>query len=117
MIREQSLNWLGDFARSERLLDQSVQELSGGEQQIVALIRAMLLRPCVLLLDEPTAALDAAATEQFEQLVLSWHSDTAESPAATRGLVWTSHDVAQLRRVTNRIARMSEGTLTMENHS
>ncbi len=68
------------------ILDQSAESLSGGEQQIVALIRALILRPVILLLDEPSASLDPETTQQLEKLVLDWHepstSDASSSPTA-----------------------------------
>ncbi|MEM8558177.1 MAG: ATP-binding cassette domain-containing protein [Bacteroidota bacterium] len=71
--------------------------LSGGERQIVAFLRTLQLGPRVLLLDEPTASLDAANTGRIEHLVTDWMDAHAE-----RAVLWTSHDPAQLARVTDR---------------
>ena len=49
---------LGELGRAAGFLEKHVGDLSGGEQQITALVRAMQLDPRVLLLDEPTSALD-----------------------------------------------------------
>ncbi len=84
---------LSQLGKSVGFLDQRASVLSGGEGQIVALVRALLLEPEVLLLDEPTAHLDAEATERVEEVVLEWVD------AGDRAVLWTSHDRAQVDRV------------------
>ena len=84
---------LSQLGKSVGFLDQRASVLSGGEGQIVALVRALLLEPEVLLLDEPTAHLDAEATERVEEVVLEWVD------AGDRAALWTSHDRAQVDRV------------------
>jgi putative ABC transport system ATP-binding protein len=74
-------------------LNQRSSLLSGGEAQVVGLVRAMVLDPAVLLLDEPTAHLDVGMTERVEALVRTWVSD------GDRAVLWTSHDPAQVARV------------------
>lgn len=66
------------------------------------MLRALLLAPTLLLLDEPTASLDPARAAHVETLVARW---LAQDPA--RACVWTSHDAAQL-------ARVSDHRLTLE---
>ena len=80
---------LEQLGREESFLAKSVGDLSGGETQLVALLRAMQLDPTVLLLDEPTAALDPQTETAVEQLLVSWAGD---SPAerASSGLRMTS---------------------------
>lgn len=87
---------LDALGRPASFLKQSVERLSGGEQQIVALLRAFQAAPDVLLLDEPTASLDPAATEAVESLVARWLDEDTR-----RAVVWTSHDRAQIARVTD----------------
>ena len=80
----------GFLARESRLL-------SGGEQQMTAFLRALQLDPDVLLLDEPTASLDARSTQRIEDLVTAWLD---EEPG--RAAVWTSHQPDQIERMTTR---------------
>jgi ABC-type uncharacterized transport system, ATPase component len=84
--------------RDDRFLAKRAERLSGGEAQIVAMLRALLVAPDVLLLDEPTASLDAGTVGAIEQLVTHW---LGAQPG--RACVWTSHDRAQLGRVTDRL--------------
>lgn len=91
--RKQALQYLEKLGRHEAFLAQRTSELSGGEAQIVAFVRAFLLDPAILLLDESTASLDEATARQLESLVTSWNN-------RQRACIWTSHNQAQLERVT-----------------
>ena len=93
--------------KPRRFLDKAGSDLSGGEAQLVALVRALLLAPQVLLLDEPTSALDPQSVAAVETLVMNWLD---ESPDA-RAFLWITHDHAQARRVSTRTLTMDQGTL------
>ncbi len=76
-------------------LDQSVTQLSTGERQRMALVRAVFDRPSVLLLDEPTGALDAKATRQAERLI-------RRQLKAGHVVIFVSHDPEQVKRLADR---------------
>ncbi|MEM8639233.1 MAG: ATP-binding cassette domain-containing protein [Cyanobacteria bacterium P01_G01_bin.54] len=109
--RAQILNYLSLLGRTETFLTRSVEQLSGGEQQIVACLRSLQLDPQVLLLDEPTASLDNTATQQLEALLHQWQQRSSD-----HACIWTSHDPAQLERVTMRqIALRQNDTINRQN--
>jgi putative ABC transport system ATP-binding protein len=101
------LGRLARLGRQESFLDQSVANLSGGEMQMLALLRALQLSPQILLLDEPTAALDPKSSEEVEELVVDWIEETPKG----RALVWVSHDVEQGDRVATRKIYMENGRI------
>jgi tungstate transport system ATP-binding protein len=84
--------------------ERPARRLSGGEQQRLALARALARDPDVLFLDEPTASLDPAATKAIEDLVRE---------IAARGVkvVMSTHDIGQARRVAGEIALLHRGRL------
>ena len=79
--------------------------LSGGETRRVALARAMVLRPGLLLLDEPTAGLDHDATAVFERCL-------AALPNLGTTVVIASHDADQQRRLKGEDLFLEHGQLT-----
>ena len=80
----------------------SARHLSGGEQQRLALARAWLTRPRLLLLDEPTAALDPSATAEVERIIREIRTD------GTR-IVMTTHNLGQATRLGDDVVFMSGG--------
>jgi ABC-type iron transport system FetAB ATPase subunit len=96
-------SWLPAMAFGPEVAGWRINRLSTGERQRLALIRALANRPRVLLLDEPTANLDAENTGRVETLVLDY---LRARPAAA---VWVSHDPAQARRLTRRALRYAAG--------
>ena len=96
--RDRIVRQLGQLGRDESFLAKKVADLSGGESQITALLRAIQLDPALLLLDEPTAALDSRTSRAAEQLLVGWID---ESPHR-RAFVWVSHDAAQAERFVQR---------------
>lgn len=98
------------LGREPGFLAKNARDLSGGESQLVGLVRAIQLDPAVLLLDEPTASLDATATSAVEQVLEEW---LAAAPDA-RALVWVSHNPDQARRRTGRRIHLRAGRLESE---
>ncbi len=81
------------------------RRLSGGEQQKLAMVRALMTRPAILFLDEPTASLDPNATKAIEDMVLS------ASEAGTKIIIVT-HDIGQANRITDEIIFLNKGQMT-----
>ena len=83
----------------------SIDRLSSGEKQRLALIRALLCEPRALLLDEPTANLDAESIRRVERWLLEI-IERRELPA-----LWVAHDAEQIQRVSNRHLLIRDGRL------
>ena len=79
-------------ARLGRLANQPARVLSGGEQQRLAIARALACEPRVLFLDEPTASLDPASTHAIERQIRDAHEGGVT-------IVLVTHDVGQARRL------------------
>ncbi len=89
------------------LLDKSQQaarSLSGGEQQRLAMARALATKPKVLLLDEPTASLDPNATLKIESLIRAASEQSIK-------IIMVTHDVAQAKRLANDVIFLSAGEI------
>jgi tungstate transport system ATP-binding protein len=85
--------------------DQSARTLSGGEIQRVALARALIVRPRVLLLDEPTANLDPYHVELIEKLVQEAQQELGLT------VVWVTHNLYQARRLADQAGFILNGRL------
>ncbi|MFU8825417.1 ATP-binding cassette domain-containing protein [Yoonia sp.] len=86
------------------LAERPARLLSGGEQQRLALARAWAMRPQVLFLDEPSAALDPSATRSIEDLIGQFSDEGIT-------IVMTSHDLFQARRLAQDVAFLHRGRL------
>jgi ABC-type Fe3+/spermidine/putrescine transport system ATPase subunit len=102
---------VADALRQSRLTefaDRSVTALSGGQQQRVALARALILRPKVLLLDEPLAALDLKLRHAMQDELRRLHQEFGGT------FVFVTHDQGEALSLANRIAVMSAGRIEQE---
>lgn len=100
-IRRRGMEMLERVGLSGRAMD-SARHLSGGERQRLALARCWATRPRLLLLDEPTAALDPTATEAVEELIREIRTDGAK-------VLMTTHNLGQAMRLADDVIFMSEG--------
>lgn len=101
---DRAVHVLEHVGLSGDLLDHDADTLSGGEAQRMCVARALLTEPEVLLADEPTAALDAAARRKVENLGRLL-ADAGVS------VVWVSHDTDQLRRLADHVIVLADGTV------
>ncbi|MCB0206403.1 MAG: ATP-binding cassette domain-containing protein, partial [Anaerolineae bacterium] len=90
---------LTEFARHQ------ARTLSGGEAQRVALARALVLRPDVLLLDEPTANLDPYNVSLIEQIIRRSNQEQGTT------VVVVTHNLHQARRLGTRVGLLLDGTV------
>jgi phosphate transport system ATP-binding protein len=102
-IAEQRLTEVGLWDAVSGRLKDSPFRLSGGQQQLLCLARALAVSPEVLLLDEPTSSLDPVATESIEALIRQL------VPALT--IVIVTHNLAQASRVSDRTIFLNKGRL------
>ncbi len=88
----------------EKFTDRPARRMSGGEQQRLALARALACDPALLFLDEPTASLDPAATKAIEDIIRA---------VAARGVkvIMSTHDLGQARRLGGDVALLHRGRL------
>ena len=111
-LRKQSVNTLCDEnLKNAGLLERKNQRargLSGGEKQKLAMLRAMIFRPSLIILDEAMTDMDLDNLDMFEKMILDRQKETP--------IVWIiiSHQLAQIRRLCDYIFFMSNGRLEAE---
>jgi phosphate transport system ATP-binding protein len=102
-IVEARLKEVGLWDAVSNRLGASPFNLSGGQQQLLCLARALAIGPEVLLLDEPTSSLDPVTTENIEAMIRSL------VPALT--IIIVTHNLGQARRLSDRTAFFYQGKL------
>jgi tungstate transport system ATP-binding protein len=85
-------------------LDVPAPRLSGGEQQKLALARALIRRPDTVFLDEPCSNLDGRSTREIEDIL-------CDASAAGARIIMTTHDLGQARRLADRVLFLNKGQL------
>jgi tungstate transport system ATP-binding protein len=100
--REQRIAELVSLVRLEGLEGRPARRLSGGEQQRLALARALARDPAVLFLDEPTASLDPAATRAIEDIVRAISARNVK-------VVMATHDLGEAKRLGGEIVLLHRG--------
>ncbi len=83
---------------------QSARTLSGGQQQRLAVARALVRDPSVLMLDEPTASLDPSATLEIEQMI-------HDAKQAGAKIIMVTHDIGQAKRLADDVMFLWQGAL------
>lgn len=101
----QSVEHISGLVRLQEFLDRPIDKLSGGQRQRVALARALVMRPKVLLLDEPLAALDLKLRQAMQEELRRIHREIGGT------FVFVTHDQAEALSLATRIAVMNEGHL------
>jgi ABC-2 type transport system ATP-binding protein len=108
VARRQTVEILGRLGISEKRIGRPVEQMSRGMQQKVAIARALLTSPTLLLLDEPTTGLDPRSkldVQAFIEEVNRTHDAT---------IVLTTHDLAEAERLCGRITVLNEGRAVAE---
>lgn len=90
---------------AEEKLDESIEDMSRGMQQKVAIARALISVPPVLLLDEPTTGLDPVSRRQVREFIRELQQDQGIS------ILLTTHDMEEAQALCNRIAIMAKGRI------
>lgn len=96
---------VADQLRLTRLLDRRPRDLSGGEQQRVALGRALIRRPRLFLLDEPLSNLDAALRGELRDEIRALHAATGTT------MLYVTHDQQEALALAERLALMQAGAI------
>jgi ABC-type iron transport system FetAB ATPase subunit len=97
--------WLEQLGFDADVLDWPIARLSTGERARLGLLRLLVQHPSALLLDEPTANLDAENTARVESLVATFRT------ASDAPVLWVSHDREQAARVGDRHLALEGGRL------
>ncbi len=109
-LRRHASDMIAEKLKLDKLLDRRAHELSGGEIQKVAIARALVLEPRVLLLDEPFSHLDKNSRSDIESLLKSL--TTAESQT----IIFSTHDVLQAQNLATQVCSLNQGRIGSSLH-
>ena len=101
-MRQSSLHCMMEVGLDEVDVDCLAGDLSGGQRQAVAICRAMLFQPRVILLDEPTASLAVKEQKRILNLITKIRSKGVS-------VIMISHDISQVVEITDRVVVLKEG--------
>lgn len=104
MSKDAAVSGMADLTGLTDLLDRHPYDLSGGEQQRLALAKVLLLRPRVLLLDEPTKGLDAVNKGQLGDILTQLHQEGVT-------IVLVTHDLTFVAEHADRVGLFFDGQL------
>ncbi len=90
---------------SKDIADQNPNELSGGMQRRVAIARAIIMKPQILLFDEPTAGLDPITAELINNLIRKCHDELKITTFTI------THDLSTVHTVADRVGMLNEGSI------
>lgn len=102
------LDRMAQVSLEAELADKPAAELSGGQEQRLAIARALALNPSLLLLDEPTSSLDPIATNRVEEALMGLRE------RSNLTMIWVSHAIEQARRVGSRVLLLDGGRVIRE---
>jgi len=105
--RRRSLRILADLGLDERRAREPMLRLSRGQQQKVAVARAFLTRPALMLLDEPTTGLDPRSKRDVQRFIASMRRDGVT-------ILLTTHDMEEAELLCDRIAFLAAGRIVAE---
>ncbi|MFN2484432.1 MAG: ABC transporter ATP-binding protein [Candidatus Limnocylindria bacterium] len=108
LARQRAIDILGRLGISEKRLGRPIEQMSRGMQQKVAIARALLTSPILLLLDEPTTGLDPRSKLDVQTFL----EEVRETHDAT--IVLTTHDLEEADRLCHRIGILNDGKLVAE---
>jgi molybdate/tungstate transport system ATP-binding protein len=102
---ESRISRLIDLLGLERIMDRSVENLSGGEKQRIALARCLAVNPSLVLLDEPLSSLDVNKRDEVQLLLKDLHENFQTT------FLMVTHEFSQVMFLADRVAIINSGAL------